>query len=69
MIISRYHSAVEEIGMDGSVSLGECSASTYYRWARECNEILEREKADWRVKAVPKEKLLILVPLPGQKGA
>lgn len=43
--------AVEEIGFDGSVSLGKCSRSTVYRWAKAMNEYLERNKYDWRVKA------------------
>lgn len=43
--------AVEEIGFDGSVSLGRCSRSTVYRWTKAINEYLERNKYDWRVKA------------------
>ena len=42
---------VEEIAFDGSVSLGKCSKSTVYRWAKAINEYLERNKLDWRVKA------------------
>ena len=43
--------AVEEIGMDGGISLGRCSRSTVYRWAKAINEYLEVNKYDWRVKA------------------
>lgn len=43
--------AVEEIGMDGGVSLGRCSRSTVYRWTKAINEYLEAGKYDWRVKA------------------
>lgn len=43
--------AVEEIGFDGSISLGKCSRSTVYRWVKAMNEYLERNKYGWRVKA------------------
>ena len=43
--------AVEEIGMDGGISLGRCSRSTVYRWTKAINEYLESNKYDWRVKA------------------
>jgi hypothetical protein len=42
---------VEEIGMDGGISLGRCSRSTVYRWTKAINEYLEAGKYDWRVKA------------------
>ena len=35
---------VEEIGFDGSVSLGKCSKSTVYRWTKAINEYLEWNK-------------------------
>lgn len=43
--------AVEEIYFGGGISLGKCSRSTVYRWAKAINEYLERNKYDWRVKA------------------
>lgn len=43
--------AVEEIGMDGGISLGRCSRSTVYRLTKAINEYLEYNKYDWRVKA------------------
>ena len=43
--------AVEEIDMDGGISLGRCSRSTVYRWTKAINEYLEYNKYDWRVKA------------------
>lgn len=46
---------VEELALDGSVSLGKCSVSTLYRWCRAINEYLERNHFDWRVKANRKD--------------
>ena len=43
--------AVEEIGMDGGISLSRCSRSTVYRWTKAINEYLEYNQYDWRVKA------------------
>lgn len=50
---SRYDEkqfAIEELSLSGEVSLGRCSKSTLYRWAREINDRLESGKYDWRVK-------------------
>lgn len=49
---------VEEIGMDGIVSMGNVSRSTIYRWVKAINEYCEHEKYDWRVKANYKEKTI-----------
>lgn len=46
-----YRLAIEEMSLDGTgVSLGRCSRSTVYRWAKECNRLLSEDKAGWRVK-------------------
>lgn len=45
----QYMMAIQELSLSGSVSLGRCSESTAYRWRREINARLSREKADWRV--------------------
>lgn len=60
--------AVEEIGMDGSVSLGKCSKSTLYRWRKAINEYLERNHFDWRVRADVKDMSLTLVGVEPQRG-
>ena len=41
--------AVEEIGMDGSISLIGYSKRTLYRWCKAINEYLEKNHFDWRV--------------------
>lgn len=41
--------AVEELSLSGSISLGNCSASTLYRWGRDINEMLSAGNYDWRV--------------------
>lgn len=46
---------VEELSMDGSVSLGKCSVRTLYRWCKTINEYLERNHFDWRAKANRKD--------------
>lgn len=61
--------SIEELAMDGEVSLGRCSRSTLYRWAKEINERLEAQKYDWRVKAVPADNSLVAVPLSDVKSA
>lgn len=43
---------IEELCMDGVISLGKCCRSTAYRTVKEVNAYLEREKADWRAKLV-----------------
>lgn len=60
--VNRYREAIEEIVMDGSVSLGRCSKSTAYRWAKEINEILEHEKYPWRVSVVNDDIFWDLIP-------
>ena len=61
--MNQYRLAVEEMAIDGTgVSLGRCSRSTVYRWAKECNEILEQDKAGWRVKPNYKETCLDIIP-------
>lgn len=60
--ISIYQWAIEEMSLSGKgVSLHPCSSSTMYKWARECNAILAREKAGWRVKANMKAQALDVV--------
>lgn len=56
---SQYRMAIEELGLSGAVSLGRCSRSTVYRWARECNAILEHERMGWRVRADAKNSCLV----------
>lgn len=53
--------AVEEIGMDGSVSLIGYSKSTLYRWCKAINEYLEKNHFDWRVKANAKDMSITMV--------
>lgn len=53
--------AVEEIGMDGSITLGRCSKSTLYRWRKAINEYLEKNHYDWRVKANAKDMSLTMI--------
>ena len=58
-----YRLAIEEMVIDGTgISLGRCSRSTVYRWAKECNEILERDKTEWRVKPNYKDCGLDIIP-------
>lgn len=52
---------VEEIGMDGSITLGRCSKSTLYRWRKTINEYLEKNHYDWRVKANAKDMSLTMI--------
>lgn len=69
--MNGYRWAIEElaVGPENCISLGSCSKSTVYRWARECNEILEREKYDWRVKPDANQRLLVVVPLNAPESA
>lgn len=41
--------AVEEIGLSGSVGLGRCCKSTVKNWVNDINDYLEYNKFDWRV--------------------
>ena len=56
--MNDYQPAISELSLSGCIGLGRCSDSTVYRWAKAINEILERERYDWRVKANYKEKAL-----------
>ena len=56
--MNDYQPAISELSLSGCIGLGRCSDSTVYRWANAINEILERERYDWRVKANYKEKAL-----------
>lgn len=47
--------AIEELALSGSISLGRCSRSTVYRWAKEINRRLEAGHCDWRVKVNTKD--------------
>ena len=47
--------AIEELALSGSISLGRCSKSTLYRWAKEINERLESTHCEWRVRVNTKE--------------
>lgn len=60
--MNSYQYAVQELALSGAVGLGPCSKSTVYRWAREVNDILKTEKAEWRVKADVKNFALVAVP-------
>lgn len=54
-----YTAVIQELCFDDAVSLGRCSEATVYRYARRINEQLARERADWRVKAVAKDRVLV----------
>lgn len=60
--MSVYMEVLQELLLDGAVSLPpRTSKSTYYRYAREINEICARERIERKCKALPKEKLLKIV--------
>ena len=61
-----YRTAIEELALSGAVSLGRCSDSTIRRYKKVINEMLEHEKADWRVTADVKDKSLAAVMLKGE---
>ena len=61
-----YRTAIEELALSGTVSLGRCSDSTVRRYKRAINEMLEHEKADWRVTADVKDRSLTAVMLEGE---
>lgn len=52
--------AIEEIGLSGSVSLGNCSVRTLQRWCKDINEILETRKYDWRI-CVDKDNMCLKI--------
>lgn len=48
--------AIQELALSaGAISLGKCSKSTLYRWAKEINRRLETTHCDWRVKVNTKD--------------
>lgn len=49
---------VDEIALDGAISIGSASRSTMYRWTKAINEYCERESYQWRVKADYREKII-----------
>ncbi len=53
---------IEELGIDGAVSLGRCSRSTVYRYKNEINRRLAAQKFNWRVTADVKDRTLRAVP-------
>lgn len=55
--MDNYRLAIEELALSGSICIPG-SVSTVYRWARVINEILEREKYDWRVRVDAKTGVL-----------
>ena len=65
--MNNYQLAISELSLSGGIGLGNCSASTVYRWEKEIksssiiNRILEAEKYDWRVKADVKARALFVI--------
>lgn len=59
---------IEELGMDGSVSLSPCSRSTVYRYKNEINRRLAAQKFDWRVTADVQGRALYAVPAQQMTG-
>ncbi len=54
---------IEELALDGAVSLGRCSRSTLYRYRKEINRRLEAQHANWRVIAgVADRSLRVVIP-------
>ena len=60
--IDNYTMAIMELELSGTVSLGSCSKSTVYRWAKTINERLAYENCNWRVKADAKNRSLTVCP-------
>lgn len=60
--MSNYSDTIEELAISKTVSLGHKSKGTAYRYAREINGILAREKADWHVHVNVKDRLLTAMP-------
>ena len=52
---------IEELCLSGAVGAGKCSKSTLYRYVRQINERLERERYDWRVEAKVEDMAIIVV--------
>lgn len=40
------------------ISLGQCSKSTVYYWARKLNDYLEQNRAEWRVRPNVRDRTL-----------
>lgn len=57
-----YQFAIEELSLSGEISLGKCSKSTVYRWAKEINARLSRGNYSYRVKAAAKTRIIQAVP-------
>ena len=64
--IDRYQMTIEELAVDGRVSLGRCSRSTAHRWNRTVNERLAAQKYPWRVLTIysKHEKMATMVVVP-----
>lgn len=62
--MSVYTVAIEELSLSGQISLPvNMKSSSYYRYAREINKILEHENASWRCKASLKDMTLSVISL------
>lgn len=59
--------AVEELGMDGKISIGRCVKKTVKNWTNDINKYLEHNNYDWRavcqmengygvISAIPKDR-------------
>lgn len=53
--------AVEELSLSGSISLGNCSVRTLYRWGRDINKKLAAGNYDWRVQVNKEDKCLEVI--------
>jgi len=62
--MDKYRMAIEELALSGVIGIPG-SARTVYRWARNINEILERENYGWRVRVDTKTCALRAVPMEG----
>lgn len=60
--MDNYQFAIEELSLSGEISLGKCSRSTVYRWAKEINARLTQGNYFWRVKADAKTRTIQAVP-------
>jgi len=62
-----YTEAIAELSLSGSISLGKCSRSTAYRWAREINQRLKFENCDWSVKLDLENRCLEISDVPAEQ--
>lgn len=53
--------AVEELSLSGSISIGNCSVRTLYRWGRDINKRLAAGNYDWRVQVNKEDMCLELI--------